>query len=211
MSRPLPRTDLSDAFARPSRAARIKLPPAKPAKKSSAARQQPSDPTPGDSDGREDAAPQIAAHDPLAAVRDDHPPAAGETTGVAAQPAGRPATTSQSKTVVLWAPPQLRKRMQVEQAATGTRYLDQILDALEATVDRLPELVARPGAQQTQKGKLFAREVVAPAEKAAPRVQLTIRGFLDSQVDVIDQLVRTSGAASRSALIIAALDAALPT
>ncbi|MGL5823583.1 MAG: hypothetical protein ACRCYU_01795 [Nocardioides sp.] len=102
--------------------------------------------------------------------------------------------------------------MQAVQAQRGTRYLDQVLDALEATVDQLPALVVETTSTPHIQGKLFERAATTPPNETGGRhrVQLTIRGVLPSQLAVIDQLVESSGAPSRSALINAALDAVLP-
>lgn len=92
----------------------------------------------------------------------------------------------------------------------GTHYADQVLDALETTVDDLPSLVAAAGASQHIKGRLFEREVPAQAPAAEQRKQLTIRGVTKSQLAVIDDLVESTGAGSRSRLVTVALDHVLP-
>ena len=98
--------------------------------------------------------------------------------------------------------------MQAEQRRSGRRYLDQVLDSLEATIDDLPDLIAHTGEKAHVRGALFER--VVESDQHDRRVQLTIRGVLTSQLDVIDELVASTGAASRSALVNAALDASLP-
>lgn len=111
--------------------------------------------------------------------------------------------------LVLWTPEEIRGRMQAEQRRTGKRYLDQVLDAIEATYEQLPDLVATSGEKAHVQGSLFER--VIETEHAERRVQLTIRGVLDSQLAVIDELAATTGAGSRSALVNTALDANLPS
>ena len=225
MSKPLPDVDLSSAFAKPSRAAGIKLPPAKKATPGArTAPQRPVSPVPDpepapDSEGSQNAsassqeAPEITKAAKTAPAA--RPPAKRAGRSTAANPAR--ATTSTPRPaagqgrLVLWTPVTIRARMQAVQAQRGALYLDQVLDALEATVDRLPELVAQATSTPHVQGKLFERAITTAVETGpAQRVQLTIRGLLDSQLAVIDQLVESSGAPSRSALINAALDETLP-
>lgn len=124
---------------------------------------------------------------------------------------GARTSTSQATTppLVLWTPERIRARMQAVRTSTGKLYLDQVLDALEACVDDLDELVARETAPKTVQTGLFVREQAAPAG-SEPRKQLTIRGVLQSQIDVIDALAESTGAGSRSKLINVALDKHLP-
>lgn len=99
--------------------------------------------------------------------------------------------------------------MQVMRTVTGKLYLDQVLDALEACVDELDELVARDTAPNRVQTGLFVRET--GLARSEPRKQLTIRGVLRSQIDVIDRLVESTGAGSRSRLINVELDHHLPS
>lgn len=120
------------------------------------------------------------------------------------------AATSSGR-LVLWTPVTVRARMQGVQSEHGTLYRDQVLDAIEETVDRLPALVAAAaGGEAAVRGRLFERRPPQRRPQAEQRVQLTIGGFLPSQLTIIDELVVSTGAASRSALVNAALDAALP-
>lgn len=122
---------------------------------------------------------------------------------------GRPRTkpAGESTTLVLWCPESIRARMRAK-AKDGVRFLDQVLDALEDNADELDQLVADTS-PKVHAGRLFERTV--PRESTTEtRVQVTIRGALPSHLDVIDQLVTTTGAGSRSALISAALDKHLP-
>lgn len=141
---------------------------------------------------------------------DVEPPAAPRRRG---RPPGSGARTSTSQSptppLVLWTPERIRARMQAVRTSTGTLYLDQVLDALEASVDELDELVANETAPKTVQTGLFVREQAAPTG-AEPRKQLTIRGVLQSQIDVIDGLVESTGAGSRSRLVNLALDRYLP-
>lgn len=226
MNKPLPDVDLSSAFAKPSRAAGIKLPPAKKtAKTAQSAAQRPMSAVPDPEAAPTPEAAQIAPEAPEAELEATRTEAKSRTPGTKATKkvassrstaaAKAPATATRPSAgqgrLVLWTPVAIRARMQAVQAASGTLYLDQVLDALEATVDRLPDLVTEATSAPHVQGPLFERTVAASAETGSPqRVQLTIRGVLNSQLAVIDQLVETSGAPSRSALINAALDATLP-
>jgi hypothetical protein len=100
--------------------------------------------------------------------------------------------------------------MQAVQRSQGTLYLDQVLDAIETTYDQLTDLVTQATGTTQVHGRLFERTAPTNAEPAEQRVQLTIRGVLDSQLRIIDDLVEQTGAPSRSALVNAALDATLP-
>lgn len=177
------------------------------------------------------AAAKKAPEKPKKATESDSPTSSGQDNHLAPvapeQPAAKPArrsrppksggakvaaTQSASSPLVLWTPSSIRSRMQAYRVSIGTQYRDQVLDALEATVDELPALVAAKSAPREVEGKLFSREV-APAESSPaddPRMQLTIRGFLQSQLEVIDSLVEQAEAGSRSKLINTALDNFLP-
>lgn len=149
-------------------------------------------------------APQKAAQEPSSPPAAPKPrKAAKKATAAATRPAAGEGR------LVLWTPEAIRARMQTEQRTSGKRYLDQVLDAIEATYEQLPDLIAASGEKAHVQGSIFER--VVETDHHDRRVQLTIRGVLDSQLDVIDQLVTSSGAASRSALVNAALDANLPS
>ena len=198
MNKPLPATDLSEAFAKPTRAAGIRQPPRKAPQSTPEAPQRPVSAVPDPSPASTTSSPVIEA-----ASESQAGPAATR----------RPRASSEQGRLVLWLPRSLHARMKAEQDATGTVYRDQILDALEATVDRLPELVAQASAPAAGhiKGRLFERAASTPTAEPArvAKVQLTVRGFLDSQLAVIDQLAESTGAGSRSALVGAALDEVL--
>lgn len=195
MNKPLPAADLSEAFAKPTRAAGIRLPPRKAPQSTPEAPQR----------------PVSAVPDPSPAPTASSPAIEPAQAGAAAT--RRPRPSSEQGRLVLWLPRSLHARMKAEQDATGTVYREQILDALEATVDRLPELVAQATAPAAGhiKGRLFERAASNPTAEPAriTKVQLTVRGFLDSQLAVIDQLAESTGAGSRSALVGAALDEVL--
>lgn len=181
----LPPQDLSTALGRPDRAAGLRL----PAKKAPA-------PAPDPDTGQErqeSPGTQAPAHAPA-------PAAAG---------APHPAPGQHRAILVLWTPESIRARMRAVRATKETPFIDIVLDAIEATVDQLPDLVVKQAQPQTVHGRLFDR-VQAAAGQPETKVQVTIRGALPSHLAVIDDLVKTTGAPNRSALITLALDQALP-
>ena len=198
MNKPLPAADLSEAFAKPTRAAGIRLPARKAPQSPPEAPQRPVSAVP-------DPSPASTASSPVIEAASDSQAGPAATR--------RPRPSSEQGRLVLWLPRSLHARMKAEQDVTGTVYRDQILDALEATVDRLPELVAQAAAPAAGhiKGRLFERAASTPTAEPAriAKVQLTVRGFLDSQLAVIDELAESTGAGSRSALVGAALDEVL--
>lgn len=230
--RPEPTTDLAGAFSKPgARSAGLRLPTSKrkPAKKAAAKKAVETVPPP-------ETAPETPAEssEPLqeaaGAPESDAAPSAvpegrsgdGASQGRTERPVSRPSTTPRrgrpptavpaagQGRLVLWTPVSIRARMQAVRQDNGTLYLDQVLDAIEATYDEIGDLVARATGPVQVQGRLFERTAAAPVEGAEQRVQLTIRGVLDSQLHVIDELVDQHSAGSRSALVNAALDATLP-
>lgn len=188
--RGLPAADLADAFRRSAEPAPVPaIPPMSLAKEPDrAAPRSDADPKPATDRARP--APPVRPTPPITAAPVETPaPATGR--------------------LVLWTPTVIRARMQAMRASSGTLYRDQVLDALEATVDELPALL-RERDDAAPRGRLFERRASVRRPSAGPRVQLTIGGFLSSQLDVIDDLVASTGASSRSALVNVALDAYLP-
>lgn len=245
MNQPLPKADLSSAFAKPDRAASIAPPPKRPKRRSTGTRpvepvpdlepteevEQPpqAEPEPVEaSSAAEDVTTEVAPPEqrekPVEAV--DPPPvapapesvvteepaartpAAKKTAKASKKPSTKTGKATPESPLVLWTPKAIRTRMQAEKTKNGTVYIVQVLKALEATHDRLPELLSKAEPEvEAVKGKLFEWEAPKQAE---PRVQLTIRGMTTSQANVIDKLVKTTGADSRSHLVNTALDAYLP-
>lgn len=186
--RGLPAADLADAFRRqPAPAATPAIPPVSRARRSDRA-------------ARPEATPIVRP-----AERAPRPqPVAPTSPAASATPEDAPATGR----LVLWTPVAIRARMQAVRSIDGTLYRDQVLDALEATVDELPALLHE--GDDASRGRLFERRASVRRPASGPRVQLTIGGFLSSQLGVIDDLVASTGASSRSALVNVALDAFLP-
>jgi len=87
----------------------------------------------------------------------------------------------------------------------GVSQPDVLMDALVATVDRLPGLLAQVGGQsQARSDGLFLRTAGGPSASGEPLGTLTLR-MLGQNVDAIDNLTSEHGAASRSALCATAL------
>lgn len=134
-----------------------------------------------------------------------------EASSQARRRGGRPALppSESSGKLILSASTPIRQRLRAVRNATERVYRDQVLDALEATVDDLPELIERLNRPVVATGRLFDRDV-APKPATGETKQLTIAGFTASQLEVIDHLVQSTGATGRNQLVIAALDEHLP-
>lgn len=218
----LPTADLSDAFGKPaSRAANLRM----PAKRTHTPRTTPVQVVPAPEGPAETAERPTGTAGPTTAVEGHRSPpsaATGSPEPAARSRRGRPpkaASAQQASTgqpsagkgcLVLWTPLPIRARMQAVRANQGRLYLDQVLDALEATYDQLADLISQSTTSTRTQGRLFERTSLPLTEPAERKVQLTIRGVLDSQLRVIDDLVEQTGAPSRSALVNTALDATLP-
>lgn len=111
------------------------------------------------------------------------------------------------RAVIAYIPVSVRDRLRARRTADSPPIADIVLDAIEATHDRLGDLLAaqRP---KVERSALFVRTTTPTAKSDEPNVQLYLRLSADN-VGVIDQLVETHKAPSRSALIAAALDAYL--
>lgn len=203
-----------EAYLAPKRPA-AKAAKARPEKKSRTSKKSPASRRPAPPAAQAPA--QAPAQDPQTARE---APAATDvdpksTEGVAAPSVaprrrrGRPSTTEGLKPLVVLTPISIRSRMQAVRNETGKKYADQILDALEATVDELPALVAAVDAPRTVKGPLFERVVETERAEVVKR-QLTVPGLSASHLAVIDDLVESTGAGSRSKLVNTALDHHLP-
>lgn len=103
----------------------------------------------------------------------------------------------------------LRERLKAVAASKNKTYQDLVFDAIEATVDDLPDLLAHRTGKSTNTG-LFNRTTARPQTTAEGRVQVTIRGVTHQNRAVLNGLVQSTGAPSLTALITAALEAHLP-
>lgn len=104
--------------------------------------------------------------------------------------------------VIAYLPLSLRDRLRQRRRADATPFADIVLDAVEATHDRLGDLIngRRPAAARSE---LFVRHARTPAD-AEPHVQVYLRLNAEN-LQVLDQLTEQYKASSRSALITAAL------
>lgn len=208
---PTPAEELEGAQGADSAETQEKAPAAPKARPAKKASKRPSTKAQEPAKAPAQAQPSTPA-EPSAVPEVAAPPVAKKAPAPRARAAAR--ESSEPGRLVLWTTVSIRSRMKALQAATDRVYRDQVLDALEATHQQLPDLVAKTSTAPTTtvRGALFERveAVTAADDKGDERKQLTIRHFLESQLDVIDHLVKTTGAKSRSALVNAALDAYLP-
>ena len=89
-----------------------------------------------------------------------------------------------------------------------------LLDAIETTYERLPELIAEATAAASRKAErtvLFARpNPTAPKASGEARVKHTVK-MSDTNRNVLDRVTAEVGAPSRNFLITVAYEAYLPT
>jgi hypothetical protein len=109
--------------------------------------------------------------------------------------------------VILQLPNSTADRLRDSARQRGVTYKELALDAVEATADRLPDLLAaqRPKARA---GGLFAGERVAAQVRPEGRRQVSIK-LTESSIAALDDLASKHGARSRSELVATALDAYL--
>jgi hypothetical protein len=99
-------------------------------------------------------------------------------------------------------------RLRTFALAERASYTSVALDALEATHERLAELV-KPSLPTPRSGPLFVGRAPRRANHGEGHVQVNLR-FSAEDLAVIDELWPTVGAPNRSAMLAAALDAHLP-
>lgn len=138
---------------------------------------------------------------PTGPARSEAPKPAGEKP--ARKPARRRPTPSAVTGTAIYVRPELLEQIRVFRRTTEVTNGDLILDAIEASVDQLPKLVAP---KQVSGDGMFARTT---RDGHIGKVQLSAR-LLDENLHVIDELVDQLSAESRSQLIEAALTAYLP-
>lgn len=109
--------------------------------------------------------------------------------------------------VPMWT--ELLQRLEAHRKATGRSNPTIVFDAIDATIDKLPDLLAGRVASAPTAKSLFDREDlrVHQERRNSERINIRIR---DSNRTVLDELVKQVGAPDRSAMITAALDAYLP-
>lgn len=103
----------------------------------------------------------------------------------------------------------LRDRLRAVATTKNKTYRDVIFDAVEATIDDLPDLLEHHS-QATTNTELFERASTRPHTTTEGRVQVTIRGLTPQNRAVLNDLVQRTHAPSMTALLTAALEAHLP-
>lgn len=109
--------------------------------------------------------------------------------------------------VILQLPNGIADQMRDHARSRGVTYKELSLDAVEATADKLPDLLAaaRPQARGTG---LFAGEHVAAQKRPEGRRQVSIK-LTEGSIAALDDLASRVGARSRSELVATALSAYL--
>lgn len=140
----------------------------------------------------------------------------GEATEAApkSQPASRPRARAPRSTaspvprlVILQLPNSTADRLRDNARQRGVTYKELALDAVEATADQLPDLLAAQRPKARAEG-LFAGERVASQVRPEGRRQVSIK-LTETSIAALDDLTSKHGARSRSELVATALDAYL--
>lgn len=124
-------------------------------------------------------------------------------------PARKPQASSSDRLLIAL-PQSLRDRLRAVAQTRQVTYRDLILDAIEATIDELPQLIAAHDTTTTVNTGLFERTTHRRPASPEGTAQVTIRGLNPQNRDVLAQLVIDTGAASLTELIATALDKHLP-
>lgn len=105
--------------------------------------------------------------------------------------------------VILQLPNAIADQLRDHARQRGVTYKELTLDAVEATADHLPDLLAaqRPQARSTG---LFAGERVATQARPEGRRQVSIK-LTEASIAALDELAAQHGARSRSELVATAL------
>lgn len=110
---------------------------------------------------------------------------------------------------------ELNERLQEHMARTRRSHQTVLMDAIEATYSRLPDLVAKAtlsDEQDAERTPLFDRTPTRPAPTATgqARFKHTVR-MTDRNRKILDDITEEVGAPSRNFLITVAYEAYLPT
>jgi len=110
---------------------------------------------------------------------------------------------------------ELNERLQAHMARTRRSHQTVLMDAIEATYSRLPDLVAEAtltDEQDAERTPLFDRTPTRPAPTATgqARFKHTVR-MTDRNRKILDDITEQVGAPSRNFLITVAYEAYLPT
>jgi hypothetical protein len=154
---------------------------------------------------------------PKARESQDDSGGGAEVTAPKPQPASRPraraarSTTSTAspvpRLVILQLPNSTADRLRDSARQRGVTYKELALDAVEATADQLPDLLAAQRPKARAEG-LFAGERVAVQVRPEGRRQVSIK-LTETSIAALDDLATQHGARSRSELVATALDAYL--
>lgn len=134
--------------------------------------------------------------------------------------AGRPTTTAPTavsgskadQSIPISLPKSLHERLKAYKASTGRSHPTILFDAIEATIDQLPELLReRTVSAEPSSRRLFNRPSTMTRQSTGdePKETLILRITPDNKA-VIDELIHEVGAPSRNALLVAAYDGYLP-
>jgi len=142
---------------------------------------------------------------------------ARETRGArrtAATPDSNSDRETASKGVPVHLTEELNERLQAYMATTRWSHHNVLLDAIETTYARLPELIAEATAaasRQAERTVLFSRpNPTAPKATGEARVKHTVK-MSDTNRNILDRITAEVGAPSRNFLITVAYEAYLPT
>lgn len=138
-------------------------------------------------------------------------PAASKTTAASAGEEGGPA----AKGVPVHLTEELNERLKAHMARKKRSHQTVLMDAIEATYTRLPELVAEAtlsGEEDTERTPLFERTPTRPAPSTSgqARHKHTVRMTARNR-QILDTITEEVGAPSRNFLITVAYEAYLPT
>ncbi len=119
-----------------------------------------------------------------------------------------------SKGVPVHLTEELNERLQAYMATTRWSHHNVLLDAIETTYSRLPDLIAEATAAASRAAErtvLFARpNPTAPKASGEARVKHTVK-MSDTNRNILDKITAEVGAPSRNFLITVAYEAYLPT
>jgi predicted DNA-binding protein len=113
--------------------------------------------------------------------------------------------------IIVYLPVDLAERLRAAGEETGRTHLQLVTDALDATHERLDDLLVAAGYVESSSSGLFGKSVRPVSRRPSRRgsAQVSLRPPVDVR-EVMDRLVEKHSAPSRSALIEVALNAHLP-
>src|SRR4051812_2882712 len=111
--------------------------------------------------------------------------------------------------VIVQLPNAIADRLRDQARTRSVTYKELILDAVEATVEQLGDLVAQRRPPAREVGSLFAGERTTPLVRPEGRRQISIK-LTEASITALDNLATNLGAKSCSELIAIALDAYVP-